>query len=170
MLTLEPATFDPPAKMASLIVVAALVMSYASMSTWAQSLPLPSRTVFKCSGGGKVSYSDSPCLGAEKIDIEPTRGVSKLSGSERIGNDVRREKHRELIAEAIRPVTGMDAKQMDTFGRRMKLTPDSQRECQRLDVQLAEVENREKAVAASSLAEQERELYRMRLRFRELRC
>lgn len=54
----------------------------------AQSLPPPSRTVFRCEEGGKVVYSDSPCVGARKIDVEPTRGVSKLSGRERVGRDV----------------------------------------------------------------------------------
>jgi hypothetical protein len=52
--------------------------------TFAQSLPAPSRTVYKCEVGGKVTYSDSPCLGATRIDVEPTRGVSKLSGSQRV--------------------------------------------------------------------------------------
>lgn len=129
MFTTGYAKFADPAKTAFILVFAPFLMSFASTSTWAQGLPSPSRTLFKCVIGGKVSYSDSPCLGAEKIDIEPTRGVSKLSGSERIGNDVRREQHRELIAEAIRPIAGMDAKQMDIFGRRMKLTPDAPREC-----------------------------------------
>jgi hypothetical protein len=60
-----------------------------------------------------------PCLGAaEKLEVEPTRGVSKLSGSERIGSDVSRERWREGLAEAVRPITGMDAKQFATFGRR----------------------------------------------------
>ena len=37
----------------------------------AQKLPPPSATVFKCQGHGEVVYSDSPCLGAEKLEIEP---------------------------------------------------------------------------------------------------
>lgn len=57
----------------------------------AQSLQPPSRTVFKCNQGGKTVYSDAPCLGAQRIEVEPTRGVSKLSGKERIGNDVQQE-------------------------------------------------------------------------------
>lgn len=57
----------------------------------------------------KMVYSDSPCLGAQKIDVEGTRGLSKSSGCEQVGNDVRREQHRETFADAIRPLTGMDA-------------------------------------------------------------
>lgn len=50
-----------------------LVPLGASMAL-AQSLPPSSRTVFKCEVAGKVVYSDTPCLGASKVDVEPTRG------------------------------------------------------------------------------------------------
>ena len=59
---------------------------------------------------------------------------------------------------------------MDTFGRRRMLAPDARRGCQQLDVQLAEAEKREKGVMRAALVEQQGEFYRMRLRFRELRC
>jgi hypothetical protein len=51
-------------------------------------LPAPSRTAFKCEVAGKVVYSDSPCLGAQKIDVEPTRGLNKSTGRKLIGYDV----------------------------------------------------------------------------------
>ena len=35
----------------------------------------PSRSVYKCNGNGIPIYSDAPCLGAERLEIEPTRGV-----------------------------------------------------------------------------------------------
>lgn len=158
------------AKKALLMVVMALAMSSVLSSTSAQSLPSPSRTVFKCDVGGKVTYSDSPCLGAQKIDLEPTRGVSKLSGAERIGADVRREQNRELIAEAIRPITGKDAKQLDILGRRMKLSPEAQRECQQLDTVIPAAEVREKASTGTALHDAQVEIYKMRTRFRELHC
>ena len=43
-------------------------------STSAQKLPPPSNTVYKCQAGGQTVYSDSPCLGAEKLEIEPNDG------------------------------------------------------------------------------------------------
>jgi len=46
-------------------------------------LPEPTRTVFKCEEAGKVTYSDAPCLGAQKVDVQPTRGLNKSSGTER---------------------------------------------------------------------------------------
>lgn len=66
----------------------------------AQSLPPPAKTVFKCEENGRVVYSDSPCLGAKTVDVEPPRGVSRLSGHERVNAQVHlfelRKRFREL--------------------------------------------------------------------------
>ena len=51
-------------------------------------------------------------MGAQVIDVEPTRGLNKSSGRVQIGADVQHEQHREMIAEALRPLTGLDAKQL----------------------------------------------------------
>jgi hypothetical protein len=136
----------------------------------AQQLPPPSRTVFKCNVASKVVYSDSPCLGAERLEVAPTRGLDTASGRKAVGSDVARELHREQVAEMMRPITGMDAKQLDAYGRRMKLSHETQRECLNLDktVPLAEKEEGETAGVARATA-QER-LYGLRKRFRELRC
>jgi len=103
-------------------------------------LPASSRTVFRCEEGGKIVYSDSPCLGAKAINVEPTRGVSKLSGRERVGNDVQREVLQEHVAEALRPLSGMNPKQFEVYGRRLKLTPEAQGECRHLDRQIPSLE------------------------------
>lgn len=78
-------------------VIAALTIAASSVA--AQSLPPTSRTVYRCEDGNKVLYSDSPCLSAKKVDVEPTRGLNKSTGREQIGQDVRREKHNEQMAE-----------------------------------------------------------------------
>ena len=90
-----------------------------------------------------------PCLGAEKIDVEPTRGLNAATGKERIGKDVQRELTREGIANAIRPIAGLDAKQFEVSGRRMQLTADAQRECRNLDQALPGAEQNEKQAAAA---------------------
>ncbi len=136
----------------------------------AQSLPPPSRTVFRCEEGGKVVYSDSPCLGAKRIDVEPTRGVSKLSGQERTGRDVAHEKFREQVSEAIRPLSGMNPKQFATFEKRMKLSPEAQRECQRLDGRVPALEHEERQASGQALMEVQGRLLGVRRRFRELGC
>ena len=136
----------------------------------AQTLHAPSRTLFKCQDKGKIIYSDSPCLGAEKLEVEPARGVNKLSGQTRVGHDVRNEIHREMIAEAIRPLTGLSAKQFEVEARRYKLPGAAQQECRRLDQDLASTEFEEKRTAQNGLRDVQARLFVMRQRFRELRC
>jgi len=136
----------------------------------AQALHAPSRTLYKCKDQGKLTYSDSPCLGAEKLEVEPARGVNRLSGEKRVGPDVQRELNHEMLAEAIRPLTGLDAKQLAVQGRRFKLSGAAQQECRRLDQDLVITENEEKRAAQSALHEVQARLFSMRQRFRELRC
>ncbi len=146
-------------------------IAFTTTQTFAQKLPATTRTVFKCEVAGKITYSDAPCLGATKIDVEPTRGLNKSSGRELIGNDVRREQNREIVAEAIRPITGMDAKQLDGRGRRMNLSPDAQRECRLLDTEIPTTERKEKrAVHTKDLIDVQEQLFELRHRFRTLRC
>ena len=142
-----------------------------SVFSFAQvTLPAPSRTVFKCEAAGKVVYSDSPCLGAQKIDVVPTRGLNKSTGRELVGANVRQEQQREMIATAIQPITGMDVKQFDTFGRRMKLTPEAQKECKQLDIKIPIAEQEEKLSKPEVLAQSQAALLVLRKRFREIKC
>jgi hypothetical protein len=133
-------------------------------------LPAPSRTVFKCELAGKIVYSDSPCLGAQKIDVEPTRGLNKSTGRELIGSDVRQEKHRENMAAAIQPITGMNSKQFETYGRRMKLPSEVQKECKHLDIKIPIAEQEEKLSKPDTLAQSQSVLFGLRKRFREIKC
>lgn len=145
----------------------ALILSFAvaSAASFAQTLSPPSRSVYKCSVNGRTSYSDAPCLGAQRLDIEPTRGVGG-----REGRDVQRERHREMIAEAVRPLTRMNAQQLDLQGRRMKLAPDAQRECRSLDAQMPEAERGEAMAAGERREALKVVLFNLRQRQRELRC
>lgn len=154
----------------AVLTAATAALALASTQGHTQKLPPTSRAVFKCEAAGKTVYSDSPCLGAQKVDIEPTRGLNKTSGSELIGNDVRREQQREMLANAVRPITGMDAKQLDVQGRRMKLTSDAQRECRSLDAEIPAAEKREKLAKQQAVADVLAQLLRMRRRFVELGC
>jgi hypothetical protein len=141
-----------------------------SISGFAQKLPAPARTVYKCEVAGQVSYSDQPCLGAKTLEVEPTRGLNASSGRVRIGPDVQREHQREAFAEAVRPLTGMDAKQFDREGRRMKLTPAARQQCRQLDSSIPNAEQEERRSSGKKLAEAQSRLFSMRKRFRELQC
>jgi hypothetical protein len=148
-----------------------LVFSFFAELIAAQtSLPATSRTVFRCNVDGKVIYTDAPCLGAKKINVEPTRGLNKSSGRELIGADVQKEKEREMFADAIQPVTGMNAKEFATFGRRMKLPPEMQKECNQLDVRIPAAESAEKSAGSAHLTSTQEALFVLRKRFQEIRC
>jgi hypothetical protein len=147
------------------IVTLLLLVAATSIDSSAQTLPAPSRTVYKCNVNGKMTYSDVPCLGAERLEIEPSRGVGRTAGP-----DVQRERRREMFAEAIRPLTGMDAKQLDVHGRRMKLLPEAQRECRALDAQIPEAERAEARASAEQRDSVKMRLLTLRQRQHDLRC
>ena len=147
-----------------------ICMAMAPVLTHAQKLPPVSRTVFKCQVAGKTVYSDAPCLGAQQIDVEPTRGLDQLSGRRHVGADVMNEQGREALAEAVRPLTGMDAKQLAVQGRRSKLSSDALHECRRLDTDMAAVKQDEKVASGAELSDVQVKLFQMRKRFKELGC
>ena len=97
--------------------------------------------------------------------------MNKSSGREQTGADVARERWREGIAEALRPATGMDARQFDTLARRQRLDRSAQDECRSLDRELARAEAgaQRASIAASGRATLDN-LMTMRRRYLELGC
>ena len=133
-------------------------------------LPPPAKTVFKCESNGNTIYSDSPCLGAKKVDIQPTQGMNRYSGKERIGEDVRREHLDKIMTDALQPVTGMNAEQRAAHARRFKLPPQIQSECQSLDRLIAADEEKELNASGIALSEVQNSLLRERKKYRQLGC
>jgi hypothetical protein len=146
-------------------IVIFLLLVAVSTATLAQTLHAPARSVYKCTESGRTSYSDAPCLGAERLHIEPSRGVGKA-----VGPDVQREQQQEMFAEAVRPLTGMDAKRLEIQGRRMKLPTEGQRECRSLDAQIPEAEGNERRADGAQHQALKASLFNLRLRQRKLRC
>ena len=141
-----------------------------STSGLAQKLPPPSRTVFRCEVAGKVTYSDAPCLGATKVDVEPTRGLNKSTGTERIGADVRKERLNEQLAEAFKPVLNETPEQRAKRHHRARLQPDARQQCGRLDERIAATEMSEKHVTGTALSSTQQQLLDLRNRNRSLGC
>jgi hypothetical protein len=75
-----------------------------------------------------------------------------------------------MFAEAIRPLTGMDAKQLEIQGRRMRLSAEAQRECRALDAQIPEAEREEGRAAGDRRELIKVNLFTLRQRQRGLRC
>ena len=133
-------------------------------------LPAPSRTIYKCHVKGSVSYSDEPCAGAQRLDVTPSRGVSRLSGSSRTGKDVASELHTEQMAAAFRPLSGMNAAQYATAGRRGRLAPAAQRECRQLEPGILELEQAEARADTATIKAIQQELFVLRKRYKTLAC
>jgi hypothetical protein len=159
------ARFHLKASVMRAAVITFFLIAATGLQTSAQSLPGPSRTVFKCTVAGKIQYSDSPCLGAEKLEIDPPRGIGKHAGA-----DVQRERNREMMADAIKPLTGMNAKPLDADGKRMQLPLEAQRECRSLDMQVPELERAQVALSGTQRDTAAKQLLSLRQRQRELRC
>lgn len=136
----------------------------------ANGLPAPPRSVYKCEVDGKVTYRDEPCLGAKRIELQPTRGLNKSSGKEQVGTDVARERQHEAFAEAVRPVTGMSPEQLKKAGERAHLDPKAQRECRLMDAHITRAEEQEKRSSGADLANVQKALYAMRKRRQALGC
>jgi hypothetical protein len=147
-----------------------LLGCFMSATLFAQTLPPTSRTVFKCEVGGKVTYSDEPCLGAQRLEVKPTRGLDRISGKKQVGADIQREYLNEGIAQAVRPITGMNPQQWETHKHRVMLPPESQRECRSLDVSIPRAERDEQQTTPNAHQQAQQQLYELRIRFRELRC
>ena len=154
----------------SLKICTFLVVILAIGQALAQKLPAPSRNVFKCENGGKVAYSDEPCLGAKRVDVEPTRGLNMTSGTEKIGNDVRQERQNEQMADALKPLFGESAKERARRHDRAKLSADSQSKCAKLDRDIPTAERQEASSASTTLASIQATLFQMRNEYRKLQC
>jgi hypothetical protein len=149
----------------ALITGAGMNMAFAQSN----GLPSASRTVFKCMVDGKVTYSDSPCLGAQRLDIVPSRGMNKSTGRELSGADVNRERHSEMMSEALRPLTGMNNEEHAKATRRYRLSQQAQLQCRGLEQQIAMDEAQgQKARGADNVLQQR--LLKSRTRFREIGC
>jgi hypothetical protein len=133
-------------------------------------LPSPSRTIYKCVVKGAVSYSDEPCPGAQRLDATPNRGIDRLSGKSRIGNDVAREANSERFATVVRPLTGMDPARFATASRRNNMTPDVRRDCNQLEPAILELEQAEKRTDAAALNSVQQNLFVLRKRYKTLGC
>ncbi|MBA3598006.1 MAG: hypothetical protein H0W40_11620 [Methylibium sp.] len=130
----------------------------------------PTRVVYKCEKQGNVIYTDEPCLGAKQVDVEPTRGLNASTGRELTGADVRRERQNEMFADAVRPITGKDAMEIEVQKRRFKLQPGARAECATLDRRIIHLEAQERMAAVDERTDMQPELFTFRKRHRELGC
>ncbi len=149
--------------------------SFALLGLLSLSIPAyAQKPVYRCETAGKVSYSDAPCVGAKEIDTTPTQGMDKMTGASRKGADVRRDEHNALMADALKPLTGMSPEQYQVYKHRFKLSPRDKAECTRLDTELPELKQRAATATATATPTEKAladvELYKARKQFNNLNC
>lgn len=148
----------------------ALLTLFALAPCHAQKVPAPSREVFKCEENGKIVYSDAPCLGAKRVDVEPTRGLNKSTGSEKVGADVRRERMDEAMAKAVEPIFGETVEQRAKRHRRASLPAKAKVYCNRLDAEIPAAEQEERQSGKEQLPRIQSKLLKLRQQYKELKC
>jgi BMFP domain-containing protein YqiC len=126
--------------------------------------------VYRCETSGKVSYSDSPCVGAKVIDATPNQGVDQMSGKSRKGRDVQRTELNHAFDDALRPLTGKSRDEMDVMRRRVGLPARDQGKCRQLDARLPELEAATRRDTGASKARTDIDLYQARKRYFDLKC
>jgi hypothetical protein len=104
------------------------------------------------------------------VDIQPTRGLNKTTGSEKVGADVQRERHNEQMAEIMRPIFGENPEQRATRHRRSSLRPEDRRQCDRLDRDIAAAESEEAKTTNVERSPVQAKLLRLRKMHKGLKC
>lgn len=131
---------------------------------------LAQKSVYRCETAGKVSYSHEPCVGAKEIDATPTQGMDKMTGQSRKGRDVLRHEQDGVMADALKPLTGMTPDQYRVYKQRFKLSPQDKNECARLDYELPGLKQRAAIAPTADRAAADVDLYKARKRFNDLNC
>lgn len=151
-------------------LLAALLWAPALHAQNRTTLPPTGRIVYKCWVDKKAVYSDDPCLGAQRIDIEPTRGFSKSTGRESVGADVARENFRDQKAQIWNPLVNLTPNQWAVLERRHRLPPEDILECGRLEAAIVQLEAAERVEPAAGRPAVQQQLHLLRKRDRALRC
>lgn len=138
-----------------------LVMALIAISATAQAQPGGAMT-YKCVTGGKVTYTDEPCVGAKVVDTTPTQGLDKITGVSKKGADVQKIEFNKAMAEALKPLFGETPEQRAQRHKRSNLSEKDKLECWNLEGQI-----QGKKVMD---AREEVSLYQARKRFKDLKC
>lgn len=156
----------------TLVVVLVAAVSACAL---AQPVSPASRSAYKCTIDGKTVYSDEPCLGAQKIDIEPGKAANATTRSSSTSSNARRQQPRpepkaEPSAEGDHASTDVETKPAQVLSGRARLSSASQRECRDLESSITVLEREEKEASKSDLPRVQGQLFTKRKRFVDLGC
>ena len=134
------------------LVAAALTMQGATFAA----------PVYKCTVNGKTAYSDAPCLGAKEVDVTPTQGMNKWTGTEKKPGTQIAQEITDTNRKAIEKGLGLPEGYIEKESRYSQLKPAEQRECRLLESQMA--------MLKAERPTNEQALYVARMRFFKLKC
>ena len=117
-----------------------------------------------------MSSTRTPCPNAKEIDVTPTKGAETYAGANLKSPAAMREKSRDQLVEAVRPLTGLDQKGFDVFERRRRLTATAQQDCKVLDRDLPKLELTQRETKGKEGDAAAEAVYQARLRFKNLGC
>lgn len=132
--------------------------------------PCGAQQVYRCDTGGKVAYSDAPCVGAKVIDATPTQGMDKMTGQSRKGREVRRDEFNREFDQALRPWHGRSHDEMNTLRKRVYLPTRDQQRCTQLDRLVPALEVEAATAKGEGRARADVDLYNARKQFFDLKC
>ncbi|WP_051953904.1 DUF4124 domain-containing protein [Xenophilus azovorans] len=133
-------------------------------------LPAAGQQVYRCESGGKVAYSDAPCIGAKVIDATPTQGMDKMAGRSRKGREVQRSEMNRQFDEALHPLHGRSHEEMNVLRKRVYLSGRDRQQCVRLDGLLPTLEADAARATGPAKARADVDLYKARKQFFDLKC
>lgn len=79
-----------------------LILALIALSATVHAQP-ESAPTYKCVTGGKVTYTDEPCVGAKLVDTTPTQGFGRISSRSRKGAGVRKSRRPKTAADISNP-------------------------------------------------------------------
>ena len=129
--------------------------TWAAMATIALCSQTEAGPVYKCTVNGKTAYSDAPCVGAKEVDIQPTEGMNKWTGSERKSPD-------QVQRDMTKARRDLPSGHFESRAKYSHLRPSDQRECHITESEIAALK------AAKPVNEQA--LYSARAKFFKLKC
>lgn len=84
-----------------------LMVSAMAWSCGAHAAQKAEKTVYRCEQGGRVTYTDEPCVDARAVDVTPTEGLNKWSGQERVAPQLQQQRAARQVREAMQGVPAL---------------------------------------------------------------
>jgi hypothetical protein len=131
----------------------------------AQSQAPGGRTVFKCEAGGRITYTDAPCPGADKVGALRLHGVNRP-----IPDRVAHTAAADTLTGVSGVPSGTSAVRNGFVSRTFRFPPSANPECPHLAQRMARVEAEEQVATSQTIGMIQERLAVQRHWFEQLGC